>query len=279
MKKQMIAASVAALAFVTSTASAQNLEASASADTEARADANAEAEAEAEAAEPEPAPVREEPIAEPVEAPKSKIDNDGASDHEKVIGHFGVGYMGRQSMTIGAARTAVVAPIIGLRYWFDDFIGIDAGIGINASSGKNKTTDTDGVRKPGLYVTMVHVGVPLNLLSRGSFSFQVVPEANMGFAGTGDQDADPDNKLNDTGFHLSAGARAGAEIQFGFIGLPELSLQGHVGLYVQHEAGTTRTKTDGDVVRVSDRTRTFGSTLGPDPWDMFTGSIAALYYF
>ena len=283
MKKQIITASVAALAFVTSTASAQNFEASAAADTETGVDTDADgtADADADAPAPEPEPVREEPLIEP-EAPQSKIETEGGSDHEKVVGHFGVGYMGRQSMVVGQARTPVYAPIIGVRYWFDDFIGLDAGIGLNASSGKSTTNadGADGVRRPGLYVTMLHVGVPLNLLSRGSFSFQVVPEANMGFAGTGDQNPADDIKVNDTGFHLSAGARAGAEIQFGFIGLHELSLQGHVGLYIQHEAGATRTKADGaDAVRVGERTRTFGSTLGPDPWDLFTGSIAALYYF
>lgn len=280
MKKQIMTASIAALAFVTSTAAAQNFEASASADTETGVDADADGDAEADAPAPAPEPAREEPLIEP-EAPKSKIETEGGSDHEKVVGHFGVGYMGRQSMVVGQARTTVYAPIIGVRYWFDDFIGLDAGVGLNASSGKS-TTNADGaddVRRPGLYVTMVHVGVPLNLLSRGSFSFQIVPEANMGFAGTGDQNAADDIKVNDTGFHLSAGARAGAEIQFGFIGLHELSLQGHVGLYIQHEAGATRTKTDDDVVRVGERTRTFGSTLGPDPWDLFTGSISALYYF
>ena len=88
-----------------------------------------------------------------------------------------------------------------------------------------------------------------------------------------------DNKLRDKGFHTSVGARAGAEVQFGFIGIPELSLQGYIGLYRQFNVGSTVTVTDGDRVRVSDRTVTLSTGTGPDPWDLFAGSIAALYYF
>ena len=282
MKKHILVSGLTATMFIQSNLLAQGFEASADANAEGDLDGGVDSDASVETTEPAPEP---EPTPAPV-VDDGEVAADepaaGGTDHDKVIGHFGVGYMGRQTMTIGAARTQVAAPIIGVRYWLTDFIGIDGGLGLNISGGRNTTTaaGVDNVKKPGLTVFMIHAGVPLNLFSRGSFSFQVVPELNIGFAGTGNQDPDPDEILKDSGFHLSVGGRAGAEIQFGFIGIPELSLQGNVGLYVQHESGRTRTEdAAGNELKVGDSSTTFGTTLGPDPWDLFTGSIAALYYF
>ncbi len=234
--------------------------------------------------EPEPEPERvEERSTMEVDEPQTEVEterDDGESDHDQVVGRFGVGYLGRQSMVVGADQTTVYAPVIGVRYWLMDFMGIDAGIGLNVSGGRTTVTDTDDVKKPGLGVYIVHVGVPLNLYDRGSFSFQLVPEMNMGLAFTGDQNAADDIKVKDRGFHYSVGARAGAELHFGFMGIPELSLQGNVGLYLQTDRGATVTKADGmDDVKATDGDVSFGTTLGADPWDIFAGSISALYYF
>lgn len=286
MKKQSVAWGVVAGVLVSSTAWGQELSATAKADTDEGATAAADGEADAPPAAPAPEEAEAEdtdvqPSVEPV-APKSDIGGEeGETDHSKVIGHFGIGYLGRQTMTIGQDRTPIAAPVIGVRYWLSDFLGIDAGLGINYSGGA-QTTNADGadnVRKPGLFMHMIHVGVPLNFFSRGSFSFQLVPEMNFGWAFTGNQTDADDSVVRDTGLHFSAGAHAGAELQFGFIGIPELSLQGNVGLYVQHEAGATRIDDGTTNVRTGDRTTSFGTTLGPDPWDVFTGSIAAMYYF
>jgi hypothetical protein len=285
MKKQSVAWGVVAGVLVSSTAWGQELSATAKADTDEGATAAADGEAEAPPAEPaaqeEEADDDVKPTVEPVKPASDIGASEGETDHSKVIGHFGVGYLGRQTMTIGAARTPIAAPVIGVRYWLSDFLGIDAGLGLNYSGGA-QTTNADGadnVRKPGLFMHMIHVGVPLNFFSRGSFSFQLVPEMNFGWAFTGNQTDVDDNVIRDTGLHFSAGAHAGAELQFGFIGIPELSLQGNVGLYVQHEGGATRVDDGTTNVRTGDRTTTFGTTLGPDPWDVFTGSIAAMYYF
>lgn len=275
----------AASLFISTNAAAQEVEASAAidpdgtAEEEAEAEAAAEAEAEAEAEERERA--GDTDTMEPTE-PRSDVEenDDGESDHDSVIGHFGVGYLGMQSMTVGVDRTTVRAPVVGVRYWLMDFMGIDAGFGLNVSGGKGTTTGADDVRKPGLGVYIFHVGLPLNLYDRGSFSFQAVPEMNLGLAFAGDRDLDPNAELKDRGIHYSVGARAGAELQFGFIGLPELSLQGSVGLYFQTERGATVTKPDGgDDAKATDSSVSFGTTLGNDPWDIFTGSISALYYF
>jgi hypothetical protein len=78
---------------------------------------------------------------------------------------------------------------------------------------------------------------------------------------------------------MNVGAKVGAEIQFGFIDLPNLSLQGGVGLYLQSETVKTRADLDGDVTQASVTGTTLGTTLDADPWDIFTSSVSALYYF
>lgn len=66
-----------------------------------------------------------------------------ATDHESVVRRFGIGYMGRRTITINPNGPATVdAPIIGVRYWLDPRIGIDAGVGFLFSGGSVKTGDT-----------------------------------------------------------------------------------------------------------------------------------------
>lgn len=197
-----------------------------------------------------------------------------AADHASVVRHFGIGYMGRRTMAIdltGAAPpTTVDAPIIGMRYWLDPMIGIDAGLGLLFSGG-SVTTGNTSVDTQGFTVFMLHGGVPLALAGSKHFSFQVVPELNLGFAsskrnGTGD---------DLSGIHFDIGARAGAEIQFGFIGIPELSLQAGVGLALSYD----RVKDSAPANAIVQSQTAFGTSVGDNPWNIFTGNIAALYYF
>ena len=219
----------------------------------------------------------------------------GGSDHSQVVGTFGVGYLGLGGLALGTLNagagggaslgtSTVDAPIIGMRYWLNEGMGIDAGIGLGLQSGKttNKngatTTDKD---KPGVTGFLLHVGVPLALGSGGAHhTFQIVPEANVGFASSTIKGsappggtAPPDIKLS--GFRLDIGARAGTEIQFGFIGLPKLALQATVGLYFT----TTSTSAKQDVVELSDSNTRIGTTVQSAPWAIFTNNISALYYF
>ncbi|MEO7033302.1 MAG: hypothetical protein ABI548_05540 [Polyangiaceae bacterium] len=197
-----------------------------------------------------------------------------ATDHASVVGHFAVGYMGRRAIVtdIGMPEpVSVDAPVIGARYWLDPMIGIDAGLGMLLSAGSNKvgnaSTDSQGYT-----VFILHGGVPLALAGSKHFSFQVVPEANIGFSSS--QRAGGGDKLS--GFHLDLGARAGGEVQFGFIGIPELSLQAGVGVALTYDR-VKATPAAGDAT-VQSRT-SFGTSLAGNPWDIFTGNIAALYYF
>lgn len=212
----------------------------------------------------------------------------GSSDHDSVVGRLAVGYMGRNGVRIAGGVAGVGAPvngvqtvegpIIGVRYWLSDMLGIDAGIGLGLASGSvtvaGNSTDT-----PSAHLFMLHGGVPLSLASAGHFSFQVVPELNVGFAG-GSVDvpaagavAATTNKVS--GFHLDVGARAGAEIHFGFINVPQLSLQGSVGLRMNIDSqSSTIGGVDGKASQFG-----IGTTVGDNPWNIFTSNVAALYYF
>jgi len=118
---------------------------------------------------------------------------------------------------------------------------------------------------------MIHGGVPLSLASAGHFSFQIVPELNLGFAGSSATVAGMD--VSTSGFHLDIGARAGAEIHFGFINVPQLSLQGSVGLRMNMDSTSSKPGDNGT------SNFSLATTVGDNPWNIFTSNVAALYYF
>ena len=208
----------------------------------------------------------------------------GTRDHDLMVGHFAVGYMGFRTMPLanvnGTDGTVANVPVIGARYWLDPMLGIDAGLGFLFSGGSNKT-DPGGVSvdRQGYTVFVLHGGVPLALAGSQHFSFQVVPELNLGFSSSGVAGAGPmGSDVDLSGFHLDVGARAGAEIHFGFIGIPELALQGGVGLAFKwdHTKATAKTNPEQSV---STNQTALGTNTGDNPWNIFTGNIAALYYF
>lgn len=199
----------------------------------------------------------------------------GGSDHDAVVGRLAVGYLGRNGVTIAGAGinpTVIPTPVIGVRYWLSDMLGIDAGVGFGLTSGSAEQggMSADG---PSWRMFMIHGGVPIALANAGHFSFQIVPELNLGFAGASQEVAGMTTKAS--GFHLDVGARAGAEIHFGFINVPQLSLQGSVGLRMNMDS-TSQTVMDVDS---STSSFSLGTTVGDNPWNIFTSNVAALYYF
>jgi len=94
----------------------------------------------------------------------------------------------------------------------------------------------------------------------------------------------PGTTADTSGMLIEAGAKAGAEIHFGFIDIPELSLQGSVGLLVRHESRSVDTTVavaaaPPTTATVEQSSTFFGTGVDGEPWDVFTGSIAAIYYF
>ena len=209
----------------------------------------------------------------------------GDSDHSQVVGSFGVGYRGRRTGGTGTGLLtpagdvpveALQAPVIGVRYWMDDGMGIDVGIGILMSGGTTEQT-TAGVsipdaEQPARSGFLLHGGVPLNLSEYEHFNFQLVPELNVGFASY-----DADGAGDGSGMHFDVGARVGAEVHFGFIeGLERLSLQAGVGMAMNYD--TTTWEADGGD-EITSSAWNLGTNSGTNPWNIFTSNVAALYYF
>jgi hypothetical protein len=220
----------------------------------------------------------------------------GTSDHDAVVGRLAVGYMGRRSMRLGidiappsnvwpTGSVPIDAPVIGVRYWVHEMVGIDAGIGFLITSGESTLTPgaTPAVTndEAGITAFILHAGVPLSLTSAQHFSFQIVPELNVGFASqtVKPPPGDPNPfDLENKGFHFDIGARAGAEIHFGFMDIPELSLQGSVGVLFETESFSSTFKSAPEQSYEASHTE-FRTTVGDNPWNIFLANVAALYYF
>jgi hypothetical protein len=207
------------------------------------------------------------------------------TDHGLVVGHFGVGFFGVLAVPVAGAgampnfEATVSAPTLGVRYWMQDWLGIEAALGLGIeSSGTtidtgNSSATTNG---PSLFALALHGAVPLVFAASRHFAFEVIPELNIGFATGGVDDQSPANNDRDvSGFLLEVGARVGAEIQFGFIDIPQLALQATVGLHLRYE-GRSQSVGDTDISNHSFR---FGTTLQGEPWDIFQGNLSAIYYF
>jgi hypothetical protein len=182
----------------------------------------------------------------------------------------------------GQPACRVAAPVIGVRYWIDQMIGIDGGVGFVLTSGSVTANTAPGVTgsadEAGITAVIVHAGVPLSLASSGHFSFQLTPELNVGFASRTIKPPPANPPLQDislNGFHIDIGVRAGAEVHFGFIDIPQLSLQGSVGILYESDSFKTEQGPDKAEASHSEfRTSTYG-----EPWSIFTANVAALYYF
>ncbi len=204
-----------------------------------------------------------------------------------MVGRLAVGYFGISNIGAGAAAgagpndspygTTGAAPVVGVRYWLDQMLGLDVGLGMSFVGGSLKNGNASTNRQP-FAGFVIHGGVPLALASTDHFAFEIIPELNVGFAHTRTAPA-ANASSSDGGFHFDLGARAGAEVSFGFMHLPQLSLVGSVGLRFDTDNGSSTVTVGGVSGKVSSSRSEFHTTVGPNPWAIFTNQVAALYYF
>lgn len=200
-----------------------------------------------------------------------------ASDFEAVVGRLGFGWTGISSVPIAKAdgsRGAIDVPVLGIRWWTGNgFLGLDAGVGVGAYGGKQ-----GDAKQPSGFGLLLHGGLPLVLAQHRHLVLELTPEVNLGFAsGSATVTSGSTTGTADlVGFELDVGARAGAEVFFGFMGLPQLSLEAGVGLFVRTTSWGMGPP-QGSAVRGSQTT--FGTERYNAPWDFFTGTVAARYYF
>jgi hypothetical protein len=229
----------------------------------------------------------------------AKVEDD-SPDHERFVGHFAVGYFGISQIPIGTADPAgaagiaapgqgtVTAPIIGVRYWLKRGMGIDAGIGLGYQQGggsttvvnaNGSTTTLNTSSNNNAFAFALHGGVPFALAEGHHYVFEFVPEATFGYAtgtvkGVPGNPPGPDTSVNGVRFNI--GARIGAELHFGFIGVPELALQASIGVYVAYgQAGSSQTNGSS----WSANQTNISTSVQGDPWAIFADTISALYYF
>jgi len=216
----------------------------------------------------------------PAAAPAAVVNT--GSDHDMWIGHVGIGWLGTVGVPVGpatAANPGLTVPTVGIRYWATPVIGVDLGVGVFMSSGS--VTATNGA---GMSVTtddtsrtafVLHGGVPISLGGSNHFNVQITPELDVGFGSGTVHAVAPAANTDLSGFLLQVGGRAGAEVYFGFIGIPQLSLDASVGLFLQSASGKTTTAPNSN----KHSTMVIATSNVDSPWDIFRKDIAARYYF
>ncbi len=248
----------------------------------AQADTNATAAANAQA----PAPANQQGqagMALPTAAAAAPVA--GASDHDAEVGHLAVGFLGRASIPV-YGNPALPVPVVGVRYWLDPMVGLDLGLGLwlggTSTTNPAPAASTSG---PKTSAFILHAGVPLALASAQHFTFEIIPEANFGYGQvTGDLGTlAPATATKQTGTHFDVGARAGAEIQFGFMGLPQLSLLGTVGLRFDYDKlgqdATPAAPAGAASQHTSSSDWNLRTSVYDSPWNIFIANVGALYYF
>lgn len=199
----------------------------------------------------------------------------GERDHDQMVGKFGLSYFGAMNVPLASAVNGpgVDAQLVGVRYWLDNKLGIDAALGLGLSTGSTKFggSSTD-LATPSAFALMA--GVPFALASGQHYTFFAEPEIRLGFAGRSATVGG--TKIDDSGFRFDFGARAGAELQFGFIGIPQLALDATVSLLGTVRSGSTKTSGAPDQ---SFSTFTFATDLQNQPWNIFFTNVVVRYYF
>ena len=215
--------------------------------------------------------------------------NNAGTDFSKIVRTIGIGYFGQYDVPLGSGGTArtIGTQVVGVRYFFSERAGIDVGVGLGVASGSTKTegagTGATTIDRPSTIAMSFKVGVPLVMFSGQHYSFFFEPQALFGFAGETAKATTPgtaDTKHNGT--RLFAGGNAGALVQFGFIGIPQLTLDATVGFGLDVQSGKTESPAPGapaNVVKNSFSQTAFGTLSSHQPWNIFHTNVAAIYHF
>jgi hypothetical protein len=206
------------------------------------------------------------------------------TDHSAVVGHWGATWFAPVSLaTLNAGAQnanqlvgATSVTPIGARYWANAGMGYDLGVGLLFAGGSSETKQggtTTTTDSPSAFGLVLHGGLPLALSTGKHYTFLVIPEANLGFASSSVKQGN--NDISVSGFHLDLGARAGAEIHFGFMDIPQLSLQATVGAALAFDrAGQKVGDNEGSLSAT-----TLTTSVQNEPWSIFRSNVAAVYYF
>lgn len=213
---------------------------------------------------------------------------DGGTDFSKIVGRIGIGYMGQYDVPIGQAGQAganatrsVPTQMIGVRYFFSERFGIDVGFGLGVLSGSTKVgaASTDN---PSTLGVSLKAGVPIVIASSSHYSFFFEPQALFGFAGETIKSLTPTTQadIKNSGMRFTLGAAAGALVQFGFIGIPQLTLDATVGIAIPDiQSRTTESGAPTAVTKTTSSSTLITTYTGHQPWNIFHTNVAAIYHF
>lgn len=205
------------------------------------------------------------------------LAGEAQTDHDLVVGRTGVGFGGVQQVPLGP-DAQVTAGVVSARRWLKPKLGIDVGLGLGyrgAAARQEIGSDTFEAKGGAGGAMALHAGVPLALAHSDHFTFLITPETRIGF-GVGNVPAATEDteKTSMSGFRADLGGRVGAEIQFGFMKMPRLALEGSVGGYLSFQSGWSKTGSD----RSSSSSWSLSTMQVSTPWDIFGGFLAARYY-
>jgi hypothetical protein len=216
---------------------------------------------------PAPPPPAVIAYAPPAEPPRRESDFD--IDQRR----WAIGYAGISTVPTGTG--SITVPALGLRYWMNPGMGLDLALGIGWTGGSTETAgmSTD---KNSVFGVVVQGGLPFVLSAHRHVNFEVIPSLTVGYGRTSSGTAAYYATTTDfNGLRLDVGARAGFEVFFGFIGIPELALSATVGAQFEY----LRNAQSAGGLDASDTTFSISTTVQNNPWDIFTGNVSARYYF
>ncbi len=231
-----------------------------------------------------PLPPPPAPAPAPARAAAVRDDGDGA----RAMGTWALVVFNTKPFefpnTGGATPIPLTIYTIGLRRWTTEPLGpfrnwgFDLGLGLNYTSSTitqpqtGTLTTTDGPSTKGFGL---HGGLPLAITLHKHAVFELVPEADVIWAKETIPGATSAATTTYDGWSARVGARAGFEIFFGFIGIPQLAIEASLGAYLKFDSVAS---TIGNIER-STRAWGFTTQRGNEPWSIFSGSVAAMYHF
>jgi hypothetical protein len=221
----------------------------------------------------EPPPAAESPPAVVAFAPPPVAAPRPESDFDVDQRRWAVGYAGVSLVPTGAG--SITVPALGLRYWMSPSSGVDVALGIGYTGGSTESAGTS-TGKSTVFGVLVQGGIPFVLSTHRHVNFELGPYLTVGYGRTSSgMMAYYPAETDYNGLRVDVGARAGFEVFFGFIGIPELALSATIGAQFEY----LRTAQSMNGTDSSDTTYSLLTTVQNNPWDIFAGSVAARYYF
>lgn len=239
----------------------------------------------------------------------SVTDTSGPTDHSVVTGHLALRYFG----TTNAGRlngSQMPRPngtfplyTVGVRYWLNGGLGIEGGLSFGVATASQtdtniagSMTNTTSSDDPNAFGFGLRFGLPIQLAESKHISIQLAPYLQLTYARSAIQwsrmptnPMEAGNFLVNSGlnwFRLEVGTTMQAELQFGFLGAPQLGLIAQFGLGLTY---TSSSSTDENVPSMRQQSSSstssrsefgLGTSVGNYSLsDIISGSVSAVWYF